>query len=98
MNGIVVIAFDRVSGQVHGTFVHGFLGDPNAANVARSRERLVGEVAERLGGNGTSIDVLELPLHELPMSVIERIDPASRRLVTRPPKKMLPQVAYPSRG
>lgn len=80
----VVIAFDRATGQVHGTYVHGSFGGPDAPGVTRGRERLLTEIAARLDERDGGLDTLELLLDEFPSAGIERVDPKTRRLeVTR---------------
>jgi hypothetical protein len=82
---MVVVAFDRVTGQVFGTYVHGSLGGPDVAGLARGRERLLADVASNHGRNAAGVDTLEVPLHEVPLSGIERVDPKTRRIEQKSP-------------
>jgi hypothetical protein len=79
----VVVAFDRASGQVFGTYVHGSLGGLDAAGLARGRERLLADIAWYHGRNAAAVDTLEVPLHEVPLGGIERVDPKTRRIETK---------------
>ena len=80
---VVIVAFDRVNGRVHGTFVHASL-DTDEAGVARSRERLIAVVIDHPERHRTQIETLEVPLRELPAGAIERVDPVTRKVVTKP--------------
>jgi hypothetical protein len=73
---VVIIAFDRASGKVRGTFVHGSYGGPDPAGVERSRIRFVGEMKDR--HRGIDIDTVLLPLDALSGAPIERIDLTTR--------------------
>ena len=85
VHAVVVVAFDRASGRVHGTFVHGSLGAPDEAGVKRSREKFVAQLKARLGGT-VELDTLQLPLEELKDAWIDRVDPATRQPVKAPQK------------
>lgn len=87
MHMTVLVAFDRISGEVHATFVHGSLEPGDMAGLARSREHLLADVAARPGRERARLDILEMPLHELPTAPIERVDPATRRVVTKPARQ-----------
>ena len=78
LHAVVVVAFDRANGRVHGTFVHGSLGDPEEAGVKRSCERFMTELRERLGGDA-DLETVQFPLDELKTSWIERVDPVTRK-------------------
>jgi hypothetical protein len=82
LHAVVIVAFDRANGRVHGTFVHGSLGGPDDAGVKRSRERLMMDLRDRLGG-AADLDTVQLPLDELKENWIERVDPATRQPVKR---------------
>ena len=45
MNGVALIAFDCRDGRILSTFVHGSVGEPDTAAVARRRDQLADEVA-----------------------------------------------------
>ena len=82
MNGVVLIAFDCKDGRILSTFVHGSVGEPEAAAVAQRRERLAHEVAAECGDR--PFDILEVPLRDFPaLGTIDRVDPDRRRLVRR---------------
>ena len=82
MNGVALIAFDCRDGRILSTFVHGSVGEPDAAAVARRRERLAHEVAGQCGDR--PFDILEVPLRDFPaLGTIDRVDPDKRRLVRR---------------
>jgi hypothetical protein len=81
LHTVVIVAFDRVSGRVHGTFVHGSHGTPDRAGVERDRERFVAELRGRLGG--AELDTVELPFDQLERGSIERIDPRTRQPILR---------------
>jgi hypothetical protein len=76
-HAVVLVAFDRTTGRVHGTFVHGSLGGPpNEADVQRS-DRFLADLSARLGG-GIDLDVLRLPLEELKEAWVDSVDPGTR--------------------
>jgi hypothetical protein len=81
---VVIVAFDRTSGRVHGTFVHGSLDTADQAGVSRSRERLIAAVIDHPGRDRTRIETVEVPLGELPPGAIERVDPVTRKVVMKP--------------
>jgi len=82
MNGVALIAFDCEDGRILSTFVHGSVGEPNAASVARRREQLAHEVAGQCGDR--PFDILEVPLRDFPaIGTIDRVDPDKRSLVRR---------------
>ncbi len=82
MNGVALIAFDCRDGRILSTFVHGSVGKPDAAAVARQRERLAREVAGKSGDR--PFDILEVSLRDYPaLATIDRVDPDKRRLVRR---------------
>ena len=77
---VALVAFDRASGEVYGTYVHGSLGGPEASGAKRGGERLLEEVVTRLGAGDTGVDLLEVPLDQFPSSGIAGVDPETRRL------------------
>jgi hypothetical protein len=77
---VALVAFDRVSGEVYGTYVHGSLRGPDASGAKRGGERLLEEVAGRLGGSDIAVDLLEVPFDQFPTSGIVGVDPETRRL------------------
>jgi hypothetical protein len=82
MNGVALIAFDSRDGRILSTFVHGSVGEPDAAAVSRRRDRLADEVAAQCGDR--PFDILEVPLRDFPaLRTIDRVDPDKRRLVRR---------------
>jgi hypothetical protein len=82
MNGVALIAFDCRDGRILSTFVHGSVGEPDAAAVSRRRDRLPDEVAAQCGDR--PFDILEVPLRDFPaLRTIDRVDPDKRRLVRR---------------
>jgi hypothetical protein len=48
LRAVVIVAFDTSNGQVHGTFVHGYHGELDAAGIRRSRDRLLSELRARV--------------------------------------------------
>jgi hypothetical protein len=79
---VALVAFDRVSGEVYGTYVHGSLRGPDASGAKRGGERLLEEVAGRLGASDIAVDLLEVPFDQFPTSGIVGVDPDTRRLLT----------------
>ena len=83
MNGVALIAFDCRDGRILSTFLYGSVDEPNADEVAGRRERLISEVAKKLG-EADPFDILEIPLRDFPaLGMIDRVDPESRKLVNR---------------
>ena len=83
MNGVALIAFDCRDGRILSTFLYGSVGEPKADEVAGRRERLMSEVAKKLGETDP-FDILEIPLRDFPaLDMIDRVDPESRKLVNR---------------
>jgi hypothetical protein len=83
LHAVVIVAFDRASGKVHGSFVHGSLGGPDEAGIKRSREKFVAELKTRLG-SGVALDTIQLPLEELKDAWVDRVDPATRQAIKAP--------------
>ncbi|MGA7454764.1 MAG: hypothetical protein WBW73_27120 [Rhodoplanes sp.] len=82
MNGVALIAFDCRDGRILSTFVHGSVGEPDTAAVARRRDQLADEVAAQCGDQ--PFDIMEVPLRDFPaLGTIDRVDPDKRRLVRR---------------
>lgn len=82
MDGVALIAFDCQDGQILSTFVHGSVGEPDAAAIARRREQITNEVAGQRGDR--PFDILEVPLRDFPaLATIDRVDPSKRKLVRR---------------
>jgi hypothetical protein len=77
---LVVVVFDRNSGRVHGTYVHGSHGAHDEAGAQRGGERLRSEVTKRLGASA-DLDVLHVPLESLQGGSIARVDPTTRDVV-----------------
>ena len=77
-----LVAFDRTSGQVYGTFVHASLQRDDEVGVSRSRERFLKDLASHPGRERAQIEALQAPLHELPAGSIDRVDPQTRKLMT----------------
>jgi hypothetical protein len=84
LRSVVIVAFDRTSGLVHGTFVHGSLDAVDQAGIARSRERLIAAVIDHPGRDRARIDTVEVPLDEVPPGAIERVDPVMRKVMMKP--------------
>ena len=83
MNGVALIAFDCRDGRILSTFVYGSVDELKADEVAGRRERLMSEVAKKLGETDP-FDILEIPLRDFPaLGMIDRVDPESRKLVKR---------------
>ncbi len=80
---VVIVAFDRTTGRVHGTYAHSFHGAADAAAVRRNTLRLVNELAGTAGAE--TLDTVEIAADRLRDRVIERVDPRSREVVTRRP-------------
>jgi hypothetical protein len=85
LRGVVVVAFERASGRVRGTYVHGSLGDTDEASAKRGGEEFVGKLAKKLGA-AVELDTIQLPLEELQGTWVERVDPATRKVVKVAPK------------
>lgn len=83
LHAVVLVAFDRKSGKVHGTFVHGSLGRADEEGVKRSREKFLAELKARLGSR-VELDTLQLPLEDLKDAWVDRVDPATRQAVKAP--------------
>jgi hypothetical protein len=81
LHAIVIVAFDRVSGRVHGVSVHGSHGIADRASVERSRERFLSELGGRLGG--AELDAIELPFDQFERGTIERVDPQTRQPILK---------------
>jgi len=84
----VLVAFDRASGRVLGTFVHASSQAEDAAGLAQSRERFLADLASHARRKPTKIEILPLPLHELPPGPLERVQPKTRKPVTKPSKHL----------
>ena len=83
MNGVALIVFDCRDGRILSTFLYGSVDEPSADEVAGRRERLMSEVARKLG-EADPFDILEIPLRDFPaLGMIDRVDPESRKLVKR---------------
>ena len=82
LHAVVIVAFDTSSGRLHGTFVHGSYGGPDATGVRRSRERLLEDLRGR-AASGVTLDAIEHPLAELGDGWIEHVDPKTRKPVMR---------------
>jgi hypothetical protein len=85
MRGVVVVAFERASGRVRGTYVHGSLGSADEAGAKRGGEEFVGKLAKVLGG-AVELDSIQVPLEELQGTWVERVDTATRKVVKVAPK------------
>jgi hypothetical protein len=85
---VIVVVFERASGRVRGTYVHGAHGAHDEAGARRGGERLMTELKTKLG-TGYELDSVLLPAEHLKGS-IERIDPDTRQIVygpARPPRR-----------
>jgi len=80
LSAVVLVGFERSTGQVFGTCVHGFHGATDEAGIARSRERLLQDLGTRIG-KAAELDVIQLPLADLAEGSIERVDPVTRKAV-----------------
>jgi len=85
MRGVVVVAFERGSGRVRGTYVHGSLGSTDEAGAKRGGEEFVGKLIRQLGG-AVELDTIQVPLEELQGTWVERVDTATRKVVKAAPK------------
>jgi hypothetical protein len=81
LDAVVVVAFDPASGKVHGTYVHGYQGNLNPAELERCRKRFLADLHARLGS--AKIEFSEAPLARFKDGWVERVDPKTRALVTR---------------
>jgi hypothetical protein len=81
---VVIVAFDRASGEVRGTYMHSsFRGARDDAAVRRRNTlRFVNELAGPAGAQ--AVDTVELAADQLRGRVIERVDPGTREVLTRP--------------
>src|SRR4051812_17995645 len=80
LHTIVVVAFDRVTGEVRGTYAHSFYGAADEATVRRGTLRLVSDLAAAEGEE--ILDSIEVAAEQLRDRVIERVDLHSRTVVT----------------
>jgi hypothetical protein len=87
-----LVAFDRATGRVYGTFVHASLDPEDPGEISRSRERFLKDVASHVRPERVEIEVLHVAMHELPTGSIDRVDPQTRKLVTSPPPRHLPGI------
>ena len=88
-----LVAFDRTSGKVYGTFVHASLQKEDAVEISRSRERFLADLQSHPERGRAQIEVLQLPLHELPSGSFDRVDPQIRKPLTNIPSHHLPGIA-----
>jgi hypothetical protein len=79
LSAVVLVGFERGTGQVCGTCVHGFHGATDEAGIARSRERLLQDLGTRIGKAAEL--VIQLPLADVAEGWIERVDPVTRKAV-----------------
>ncbi len=87
-----LVAFDPATGRVYGTFVHASLQPDDPDGISRSRDRFLKDVASHVRPERAEIEVLQVPVHELPAGSIDRVDPKTRKLVTSPPPRHLPGI------
>jgi hypothetical protein len=80
----LLVAFDPANGAIYGTFAHASLQQEDAIGLARSRETFLADIATHIEQRQAQVELLELPLHELPPGSIQRVDPKTRKLITRP--------------
>jgi hypothetical protein len=76
---VLIVAFNTVTGEVHGTFAYGSYGE-DTAGVARSRRGLLKELRSQLGAK-VKLETVELPPGKVPGGTIRRVDPKTRKLV-----------------
>jgi hypothetical protein len=81
LHTVVVVAFDKTSGEVHGTYAHGSLDRPDTDGAMRGGERLREQIAVRKARSPNTISLVELALTDIPPTGIARIDPETRRPV-----------------
>src|SRR5258705_5286832 len=79
---VVIVAFDRATGHVRGTYAHSFHGSADEAAMRRSTLRLVNELGGAAGAQ--TLDTVTVAGNQLRDRVIERVDPHSREVLTRP--------------
>jgi hypothetical protein len=91
----VLIGFDRRNGQVYGTFVHASVQAEDAAAIARTRERFLVDLSAHPGRVPGEIDVIGIPVHEMPAGSVDRVDPTSRKLVVKPSDPHLSTLTQP---
>ncbi len=80
LQGVVLVAFDPESGRVHGTYTHGSLGAPDEAGAKRAGEQFLRKLAQRLRG-AVKMDTIRVPLDEIKDTWVERVDPATRKII-----------------
>jgi hypothetical protein len=80
IHNVVVVVFDRASGRVRGTYIHGSHGAHDEAGARRGGERLVAELEAKLG-SGYNLDIVLLRAEALKGGPIERVDPDTRQIV-----------------
>jgi hypothetical protein len=86
LEGVVLVAFNRATGRVHGTYVHGSLGVPDEPGLKRGGEEFVKKLKARLGGK-VELDTIRLPLDEVKDTWIEPVDPATRKPIKSAPSR-----------
>ena len=59
---MALVAFDRTSGQVYGTFVHASLQEDDDVGVSRSRELFLADLASHPGRERAQIEALQVSL------------------------------------
>jgi len=74
MHAVVIVAFDPTTGEIHGTFVHGSLGDIEPSALELSESRFRAEVADRVGADAV-IAAIRVPLSSFTSTWIDRVDP-----------------------
>jgi hypothetical protein len=84
LHAVVIVAFERTTGRVVGSFVHGSHDGPDEAGVTRSRDRLMKELKAGLGTDA-DLDAVQIPLLELEQGWIEHVDLTKRTLVRSSP-------------
>jgi hypothetical protein len=83
LHAVVIVAFDRATGDVRGTFTHASHDKPDEAGAKRNGERLVAELKQHIGTHA-DLDMLQVPAHDLRGRTIEYVNPSTRELVTKP--------------
>ena len=83
LQNLVLVAFERSTGKVRGIFVHGSIGPPADAELERSRRHLISDVVRGLQA-APELEILEIPAETIGRATIERVDVATRRVITKP--------------
>jgi hypothetical protein len=80
---LLIVAFERGSGRVRGTYAHSFTGAADDATMRRAAQRLERDVIQSAGSH-VDLDTVHVDAGHLGDRVIDRVDPSTREVVMRP--------------